>query len=909
MFDGPEVDRAGGNGPAPGASRDTRTTCPYCGVGCGVVATVTVDPATGQDRVSVRGDADHPANRGRLCSKGSALADTLVRDVDGGGRLLHPEIDGRRVTWERALAEVATRFADTIAQHGPDSVAFYVSGQLLTEDYYVANKLMKGFIGASNIDTNSRLCMASSVVGHKRGLGADAVPGSYADFETADLVVLVGSNLAWCHPVLNQRLRAAKAARGTRIIVVDPRRTDSVDGADAHLALAAGTDSALFNGLLVHLHARGATDAAFVGRHTDGEEEALAAARADAPDVASVARRCKLSEAEVAAFYAEFETTEKVVTVYSQGVNQSSQGTDTVNSILNVHFLTGRIGRPGMGPFSVTGQPNAMGGREVGGLANQLAAHMGFSAEDTNRLARFWNAPRVAAQPGLKAVDLFRAIERGRVKAVWIMATNPAVSMPDAGRVRRALALCPTVVVSDCIRDTDTGRFAHIRLPAAGWSEKDGTVTNSDRTISRQRAFRAPEGEARPDWWIVTQVARRMGFADAFGFDSPADVFREHAALSAFENDGRRAFDIGALAAVSDADFDTLVPFPWPWRAGGQPQERLFTDHRFFHEDRRARFIPVTTRPLPRSLPDGALLLNTGRLRDQWHTMTRTGLSARLSAHAPEPCLDLHPMDAAARGVTDGGLARIVTTAGEALARVRVTDAQTPGTAFLPMHWTDAFTGSCVIGRLIDDDAVDALSGQPDLKRMPATVLPYEPDWTAFLLSRQPVTPTHDGYWARRAVPGGHLIELAGRGPVPDLAPAGWDAASGTAINFSDAARGNRRTAWLRGDRLDACLFVAADGRLPGRTWLVGLLEGDGLADADRAALLAGRAPGARADEGRIVCSCFSVGINRLIAAIRDQSLTSAEAVGAALKAGTNCGSCVPEIKEVLRHAVQREMA
>lgn len=906
MFDGPE--------PAPGAprvvvGREVKTTCPYCGVGCGVVATVTADDQ-GDDRVTVRGDADHPANRGRLCSKGSALAETLVRDTDGGGRLLHPEIDGRRVGWDEAIAEVATRFADTIARHGPDSVAFYVSGQLLTEDYYVANKLMKGFIGSANIDTNSRLCMASSVAGHKRGFGADAVPGSYADFETADLVVLVGSNLAWCHPVLNQRLLAAKAARGTRIIVVDPRRTASVDGADSHLALAAGTDSVLFNGLLVHLHAMGRTDAVFVGRHTNGEEDALAAARAEAPDIAAVARRCKLSEAEVAAFYAEVATTERLVTVYSQGVNQSSQGTDTVNSILNVHFLTGRIGQPGMGPFSVTGQPNAMGGREVGGLANQLAAHMGFTVEDIDRVRRFWNAPRVAAKPGLKAVDLFRAIERGHVKAVWIMATNPAVSMPDAGRVRRALAKCPTVVVSDCIADTDTGRLAHIRLPAAGWSEKDGTVTNSDRTISRQRAFRAAEGEARPDWWIIAQVARRMGFADGFGFENAAAVFREHAALSGFENDGAsgRAFDIGALAEVSDAEFDTLAPFPWPWRAGGQPQARLFTENHYFTDDGRGRFVPVTTKALPRSLPDGALLLNTGRLRDQWHTMTRTGLSARLSAHAPEPCLDLHPADAASRGILDGGLVRVTSVAGEALARVRVTDAQREGTAFLPMHWTDAFTGSCVIGRLIDDEAVDPLSGQPDLKRMPATVLPYVPAWNAFLLSRTPVKPTHNGYWARRAVAGGHLIELAGHGPLPDFAtefaPDGC-----AAINFSDAARGNQRTAWLRGDRLEACLFVSADGRLPGRDWLAGLLDRDGLDDGDRAALLAGRAPGAKADDGRIVCSCFSVGVNRLIAAIRDQSLTSVEAVGAALKAGTNCGSCVPELKEVLRHAVQREVA
>ncbi|KAA0591875.1 MULTISPECIES: nitrate reductase [Azospirillum] len=897
MFDGPDPI----GGPSSGPKREVKTTCPYCGVGCGVIATVAADGA-----VTVRGDADHPANRGRLCSKGSALADTLLPD----GRLLHPEIGDKRVSWDEALDEVARRFSDTIAKHGPDSVAFYVSGQLLTEDYYVANKLMKGFIGSANIDTNSRLCMASSVVGHKRGLGADAVPGSYEDFECADLVVLVGSNLAWCHPVLHQRLLAARAERGTRIVVVDPRRTDCVDAADRHLALKAGTDAVLFNGLLAWLDSQDHRDAGFTAAHAEGVEEALAAARADAPDVAAVARRCGLAEAEVAAFYAEFAATDRVVTVYSQGVNQSSQGSDTVNAILNVHFLTGRVGRPGCGPFSVTGQPNAMGGREVGGLANQLAAHMGFTAEEVDRVGRFWQAPRVADKPGLKAVDLFRAIEAGTVKAVWIMATNPAVSMPDAGRVRRALESCETVVVSDCIRDTDTGRFAHIRLPARGWSEKDGTVTNSDRTISRQRAFRDGAGEAQADWWIVTQVARRMGFADAFPYESAAAVFREHAALSDFENGGTRAFDIGALSGLDGAGYDALAPFPWPWRAGSEPQKRLFGDGRFFTADGRARLLPITAKPLPRVVPDGALLLNTGRLRDQWHTMTRTGLSARLSAHAPEPRLDVHPADAAARGLTDGGLARIATSAGEALARVRVTEAQGEGTVFLPMHWTDRFTGGCVIGRLIDDEAVDPFSGQPDLKRMPATVEPWRPHWTAFLLTRRAVEPAHGGYWARRAVTGGHLVEMAGMGAIPDLAAwmPGLDPAEAV-VEFRDHARGGLRMAWMDGDRLDACLFVAADGRLPPRGWLAGLLEAEGLDDGARAGLLAGRAPGAAADEGRIVCACFSVGINRLVGAIRDRRLTSVAEIGAALKAGTNCGSCVPELKEVLRHAHQREVA
>ncbi|QEL92017.1 nitrate reductase [Azospirillum brasilense] len=890
--------------PLPGGEREfaketVRTTCPYCGVGCGVLASVSSDGS-----VSVSGDPDHPANRGKLCSKGTNLPDTLGL----GERLLHPQVDGRRVAWDEAIAAVATRLSDTIAKHGPDSVAFYVSGQLLTEDYYAVNKLAKGFLGTANIDTNSRLCMASSVAGHKRGFGADAVPVTYEDLEEADLVLLVGSNLAWCHPILNQRLLAAKQARGTRIIAIDPRRTAAVDGADRHLPIRPGTDALLFNGLLVHLADNGLLDARFVAEHTAGLAKALEAARADAPSPAHVAARCGLPLADIEAFYAEVATVRRTVTIYSQGVNQSSQGTDTVNAILNVHFLTGRIGAPGMGPFSVTGQPNAMGGREVGGLANQLAAHMGFEPESVDRLRRFWNAPRVADKPGLKAVDLFHAVEEGTVRAVWVMATNPAVSMPDAARVRRALANCETVIVSDCIADTDTARLAHIRLPAAGWSEKDGTVTNSDRTISRQRSFRPLAGEARPDWWIVTQVARAMGFTAAFPFETPAAVFCEHAALSAFENDGTRAFDIGGLAGLSDAEFETLAPAPWPRRVGEGPTRRLYTDGRFFTDDGRARFVPVTSRPPPRFLEPGSLMLNTGRLRDQWHTMTRTGLSPRLSAHAPEPCLDLHPQDAAARGLTDGALVSLSTPVGTALARLRVTEAQRAGEAFLPMHWTDRFTASCVVGRLVDDLAVDPVSGQPDLKRMPVTVAPYPAAWTGFLIAREPVEPAHGGYWSRRAVPGGHLIELAGEDalPAPEALAFGF---AGATVDYSDAACGVLRRAWVTHDRLEACLFLSTSGGLPSRAWLVDLLSAETLDGAARRALLSGRSPVPMADEGRTVCSCFGVGVNRLIAAIQSQGLTTVQEVGAALRAGTNCGSCLPELKEILADAQRSHVA
>jgi len=498
---------------------EVRTTCPYCGVGCGVLASAGADYT-----VSVRGDPQHPANYGRLCSKGAALGET----VDLDGRLLHPEIHGQRVSWETALDHVAAGFCRIIAEHGPDAVAFYVSGQLLTEDYYVANKLMKGFIGSANIDTNSRLCMSSSVAGHKRAFGSDTVPGCYEDLEQAELLVLVGSNTAWCHPVLFQRIRAAKEQHPERkIIVIDPRRTATCDITDLHLPVKSGSDAVLFNGLLTYLFQNGRVDFNYLEAATEGYGQALQAARDSAPSIPVVAAACGLPEEDIARFYQLFARTERVVTVYSQGVNQSSSGTDKVNAIINCHLATGRIGRPGMGPFSVTGQPNAMGGREVGGLANQLAAHMDFDdPQQVDSVRRFWRAPNMATQPGLKAVDMFRAVDEGLIKAIWIMATNPVVSLPDADRVREALRKCELVVVSDCVATTDTTACAQVLLPAAAWGEKDGTVTNSERRISRQRTFLPPPGEAKPDWWMVCEVAKRLEYGEAFSFQSPAQIFR-----------------------------------------------------------------------------------------------------------------------------------------------------------------------------------------------------------------------------------------------------------------------------------------------------------------------------------------------------------------------------------------------
>lgn len=851
----------------------TRTTCPYCGTGCGIIA------EAGPNGVSVRGDPDHPANFGRLCSKGAALAETLGHKT----RLKSPMVDGRAVDWDHAIAEVAGRIRSVVELHGPDAFAFYLSGQLLTEDYYAANKLAKGFLGTANVDTNSRLCMASTVAGHRRAFGSDTVPGAYEDLELADLVVLVGSNLAWCHPVLFQRLKKAREERGTRVVVIDPRRTESCDIADLHLALAPGSDVALFNGLLAHCEAAGVLDHDFIADHTEGFAETLAAARE--ADLAATG----LNPVDLGRFFHWFATTPKVVTMFSQGVNQSSSGTDKVNAILNVHLATGRIGQPGSGPFSVTGQPNAMGGREVGGLANQLAAHMGFDNVSVDRVGRFWQAPRMAVREGLKAVDLFRAVDGGRIKALWIMATNPAVSLPEADLVRRALARCPVVIVSDCVANTDTMAYAHIKLPALAWGEKDGTVTNSERTISRQRPFAPPPPEARADWWQVAEIARALGHGAAFGWRGPADIYAEHAALSRFENDGDRDFRLDDVS-----DYESLQPFQW----GGK---RLFADGRFFTPDRRARLVPVRHRPPVEALSlRYPLRLNTGRTRDQWHTMTRTGLSPRLSGHRPTPLLDIHPDDAGA--LRDGGLARISSRLGAYVARVRVTTEQRPGEVFLPMHWNDAFAAQAVIGRLLPGH-VDPVSGQPESKHVPVRVEPWNAAWNGVLVAEDPPVPDAP-WWVRRQGDGGQMVEMAGdAADQQEVLVGALDRTFGAErLEVLDPRRGTTRIAWTRDGHLLAALYLAPNRPELAENWLAAQIGHALAGPADRAAILAGRAASGAVDGGRIICACFSVGINTLAAAIRDQRLTSVAEIGAALKAGTGCGSCVPELKALLSY-------
>jgi assimilatory nitrate reductase catalytic subunit len=876
--------------------RAVSTTCAYCGVGCGILAT-----PDGRGGAAISGDPDHPANFGRLCSKGSALGETLGLT----NRLLYPMIRcGKgimeRVAWSDALDHVAHRFHHIIARDGPGAVAFYLSGQLLTEDYYVANKLMKGFIGSANVDTNSRLCMASSVAGHRRAFGADTVPGCYEDLDEADLLVLVGSNAAWCHPVLYQRMLANKQNRGARIVVIDPRRTDTVGDDDLFLGLKPGTDTALFSGLLVHLADSGALDRDYIEGYTTGFDAAIARARSMAGSVGATALATGLSEQDVATFFQMFANTERVVTLYSQGVNQSAQGTDKVNAIVNCHLATGRIGKVGASPFSLTGQPNAMGGREVGGLANQLAAHMAFTPPDIDRVRRFWKAPRIATHEGLKAVQMFEAIARGEIKALWVMGTNPAVSLPNADVVREALNKLDLFVVSENVISNDTvDAGAHVLLPAQAWGEKSGTVTNSERRISRQRAFLGSPGEARPDWWIIGEVARRLGFGAAFNFSSAADIFREHAALSAFENNGARDFDIGALASLPDQEFDAMAPVQWPIRQGAEPQARFFAEGGFFANDFKARFIaPETPALRTETTPARPLRLNTGRIRDQWHTMTRTGESPRLGQHLPEPFVEVHPDDAARHGLADGDFARVTTDYGQCTLRVVVSARQQRGMLFAPIHWSGANATAARVGSLVAP-ITDPFSGQPENKATPTSITPYEYVFRGFALSRKPLELPAHAWVARVAINGGHGYLFADNADL-----AGWQSwlksfARDDVAEYVDFGGGVYRAASFGGDRIDTCLFIGPARDAGDWNVVKGLFAADTLGTDQRRMLLSGKSADGLANTGPIVCACFGVGRNTICDTIAGGARSAAD-IGTKLKAGTNCGSCIPELKRLI---------
>ncbi|WP_419723802.1 molybdopterin oxidoreductase family protein [Vibrio fortis] len=755
-----------------------KSTCAYCGVGCGI----EVRP-TASGKLEVRGDKEHPSNYGKLCTKGAALGDTVTPI----GRLTQPMkrvASGQQLLpWGEASQLVADKFKQAIEEHGPDSVAFYVSGQLLTEDYYVANKLMKGFIGSANIDSNSRLCMASSVVGHKRAFGSDTVPVCYEDLEQAEVVVITGSNLAWCHPVLFQRLRAAKQANpAMKVIVIDPRYTDTCEIADIHLALESGSDVALFNGLLAYLDDHDNLDQDYIDKHTQGFTEAIRAATRyryteNGWGDKSVSKLTGLTEAQLKQFYSLFASNDKVLTIYSQGVNQSTQGCDKVNAILNCHLATGKIGKPGMGPFSVTGQPNAMGGREVGGLANTLAAHFEFGDPQSHQtVSEFWQTDNLATYAGLKAIDLFDAMNDGKIKAVWIMATNPVVSLPDSEKIKTALEKCPFVVVSDCIADTETTRLADVVLPAQGWSEKSGTVTNSERRISRQRRILPSPGEAKPDWWILKEVAQKMGFQDQFDYRHEGEIFKEYCEMTALGNETGKARDLCliGLTKLDEKGYGELTPQQWPVLEY-QPQiieQRMFTNGEFFTESGKAQFIAVEhDKPIADTSVEFPLIMNTGRIRDQWHTMSRTGLAAGLGEHTPEPFVAMHPDTVAELNLDEFGLdafnhatvnpvVKVRSAQGECQARLVVTKEMRREQVFMPIHWNAPTAKDSKPCDLILPHT-DAASGQPEFKHTPVMVEACGYRSEAALVSDKVMDCSGFDYWVRQRVEGGFLYRIS----------------------------------------------------------------------------------------------------------------------------------------------------
>ncbi len=879
----------------------TKTTCAYCGVGCGVEAKVNA-----QGLLDIRGDKDHPSNYGQLCSKGRALGETVSHQ----GRLLLPRIDGVDTDWSKALDHVATQFSETIKKHGPDAVAFYVSGQLLTEDYYVANKLMKGFIGSGNIDTNSRLCMSSSVVGHKRAFGSDTVPVCYQDLDTAEMVVIAGSNLAWCHPVLFQRLKVAKQQRPELfIVVIDPRETDCCAIADLHLAIKPGADVALFNGLLAYLATHNKINKNYIKNYTQGFEKALGDAQQDTDNIEQLLEKLDLCEAQLTLFYKQFAHTEKVVTIYSQGINQSSQGSDKVNSILNCHLATGRIGKAGMGPFSVTGQPNAMGGREVGGLANTLGAHMEFgNAQDHRLISDFWETNNLATNPGLKAIELFDAIAEGKVKAVWIMATNPVVSLPNSNKIIAALEKCPLVVVSDCMKDTATTRLANVLLPAQGWSEKSGTVTNSERRISRQRRLLPTPGEGKADWWIISEVAKRMGFSDAFNYRHEGEVFGEYAHMTTLGNqDGKtRDLNLIGLTKLDSQGYSELKPQQWPVETLQESvvHRRMFTDNLFFTESKKAQFIAVT-----HQLPQGVcsaeypLLLNSGRIRDHWHSMTRTGLSSRLSAHISEPFITINAQEAQNHHLQSGDLVQVKSASGEALVRASIASSMGNQQAFMPIHWNETNAKKANICTLIPA-YTDQHSGQPEFKATPIKIEKWAYNSEALFLSRVPLELTEFDYWVQQKVSKGYLYRIADKMLAPQLKDklvTFITDTKGKNLNYSHSDEQHTplyRYANVQNQQITCAYIVAHNLQQQSLDWMEHLFASALDGNIERA-IISGVIEGKLA-EGKIICACKQVGENTLKDAIRATPSPTTEKIGECTQAGTGCGSCVADIEQMI---------
>ncbi|TLU64271.1 nitrate reductase [Thalassotalea litorea] len=889
-----------------------QSTCAYCGVGCGVDIHQQVSPESTQiEAVSLQGSQDHPANFGRLCVKGENLLATTSLD----DRLLYPHIKNERVQWSQAIEHVANKFNDIIAEHGPESVAFYVSGQLLTEDYYLANKLMKGYIGSGNIETNSRLCMSSAVAAYKRAFGEDVVPCSYQDLEQTDLIVLVGSNAAWTHPVLFQRMQHAKQINpDMKLVCIDPRRTQTAAMADLHLPLKPGTDAVFFNGLLAFIAAANACDSHFIQQHSEGFEQALASASSYTPE--RVSQICELGIEQLLDCYQWFIESKRAISFYSMGINQSSTGVDKCNAIINCHLASGKIGRPGCGPFSITGQPNAMGGREVGGLANQLTAHMDIeNPQHRQSVQTFWQSPTMTQQPGLKAVDMFDAIKDNKIKAVWIMATNPLVSMPNRQVIEDALDKCELVVVSDCVATNDTISKADVTLPAAGWLEKDGMVTNSERLMSRQRGIIAAPGESKSDWQIIAEVAKAMGFS-GFDYASVADVFREYAKLTGYENNGERLLDISALAQLSDAEYDLLKPVQWPVNAN-YPNgcAQVFSDNKFSTPSGKARFLPITPQ-LPQAKIDNdyPFILNSGRLRDQWHTMTRTSRADALNEHSPQPLIHIHPKDAAKQQIKEGDYVEATSRFGKLIMAANITEDVRSGEVFAPIHWSRTFASHGCVSALYSS-VNDPISGQPELKQTPVAIAPkaYETyvtivahsltEETDNLLSKMiPERLSADDFWLNYPNRALQQWQLAMNRVPEDLLSWCKTFLPGQYRWLQQIDNNTNKTTLLAFNQ-ESLVFYGQFSALPqefNRPWLQHCFDQEQLNSDDRSALLTSMVS-TEFCLGRQVCSCFQVHQQTIVDAI-EQGAASVTELTETLGCGGKCGSCKPELAALLEH-------
>lgn len=913
-------------------TRRTRSTCCYCGVGCGVLIDSLHHPDGRAEITAVQGDPDHPANFGRLCTKGSTLHLTAAPHRYRQVRAAHPEMrlsraqTRERVTWDAALDRVSQQFTRIIREHGPDAVAFYISGQLLTEDYYVFNKLAKGLVGTNNIDSNSRLCMSSAVTGYKLTLGADAPPCSYEDIELAGTVFIAGANPAFAHPVLYRRLAEARARRpDMRVIVADPRRTDSAQDADLFLPLQPGTDVALFHGMLHVMLWEDLIDRNYITEHTEG----FAALREQVHDFtpATAAQICGLKVDDIitaARWFAQGPT----LSLYCQGLNQSASGTGKNASLINLHLATGQIGKAGAGPFSLTGQPNAMGGREVGGMANLLSGHrdLGNPAHRAE-IARLWGIPSVPAQPGKTAVELFDAIREGQIKAVWIACTNPAESLPAQAAVRSALETAEFVVVQEAYATTATVPYADVLLPATTWGEKEGTVTNSERRISRVRAALPPFGEARHDWQIARDAARcmevalRPGLPTLFPYLTPEDIWNEHRATTV-----GRDLDIGGL---SYALLETEGPQQWPYPQGaGYGRARLYGNQRFATGDGRARFVDVSYRPVAEAIDARyPFSLTTGRLRDHWHGMSRTGTLEQAFGHAPEPCVELHPRDASRLGVADGAFVHVTSRRGSQILPLRTSDALAPGQAFTAMHWGEEYVSGNA-GRhpalgvnTLTLPAIDPQSKQPELKHTAVKILRAELPWQWVVFGWLPRDETLTLQWRLRryfqrfpyasCVPFGRAQSgLIWRAAAYERCDAGLqreieshfrldDSAGAAVLSYHDPRRGTGRRLRVEDGKLHA---VSLAGDVSAAGWLREMLEsGQAISALGRLLLLPGRtAPAGLKPRGKTICNCLGVTENQIASCLAGAADMPVQArvqhLQAALKCGTSCGSCVPEL-------------